>query len=512
MDLANTQEIELKLVVLGLSGHDALQRLRRSRTLSGRALTQQWLVNRYVDTPERDLQRHRCALRLRHIASSPPSADPSQPGVWIQTLKTAGLSAAGLSQRGEWESRVAGDALSRDALRGTGWDALDPDDVWFAQLQPVFETHCLRTTWQVRRRDGTHIEVALDDGTVVAANRRAAFVELELELVHGQPEALFALAQALAERVPCLPGQRSKAEQGQALWANTLYDPIRAHPPQAARHEPLAALAVRALHEMYDQFTGNLERLMHSDAPELVHQARVGWRRWRSLAKLLRPWLGDPLDLTPLKPLLKALGRQRNLDVAHTQTLPLWAPAWPGSATLWQAGMTALQTARDGQRVRLRAEVASTSVGLTLLHIAYTLWRLSQQPPQGLTQRHAYHRLARWHRRLLGLLDGGGSDWIDMAALHEARLLAKQLRYGSEALGHALPAKRRRQTRAWLDDAMAWQTHIGESRDAWEAAACLESLQVGPTMVGFLQGIGAAMDRATQQRAMDQRVKARRAP
>lgn len=512
MDTANTQEIELKLVVLGLSGHEALQHLRRSRSLSGRAMTQQWLVNRYLDTPNRDLQRQRCALRLRHLASSPPSADKAQTGVWVQTFKTAGTSSGGLSQRGEWESPVAGDALSRDALRGTGWDALDPDDVWFAQLQPVFDTHCLRTTWQVRRRDGTHIEVALDDGAVVAMGRRAEFVELELELVHGQPDALFALAEALAERVPCLPSQRSKAERGQALWAHALYDPVRARPPQAAPKEPLASLAVRALHEMHDQFTGNLERLMHSDAPELVHQARVGWRRWRSLAKLLRPWLGDPIDLTPLKPLLSALGRQRNLDVAHTGTLPLWEQAWPGSATVWQDGMTALQTARDAQRVRLRAEAATTPVGLTLLHIARALWRLSQQPPQTLTPRHAHQRLARWHRRLQGLLDGGGSEWIDMAALHEARLLAKQLRYGSEALGHALPAKRRRQTRAWLNDAMAWQTHIGESRDAWEAAACLESLQAEPAMVGFLRGIGAAMDRATQQRALDQRVKARRAP
>jgi inorganic triphosphatase YgiF len=494
------QEIELKLVILRLSGEDALKQLRRSPSLARRAMSQHWLENRYFDTPDGQLQQHRCALRLRQTLPHSATPGTSPATSWIQTLKTAGHSQGGLSQRGEWETPVIQARLDREALRGTAWDALDPNDAWFSQLQPLFETRCLRTTWQVRRKDGTHIEVALDAGEVLARGRTAPFVELELESKSGAADTLFELAEELAKRVPVLPSNRSKAERGQALWADRLLEPAKARPLQVSANEPVATLVVRAMEEMLDQFSRNLDNLMQSDESEIVHQARVGWRRWRSMHKLLRPWLDETPDTSPLKPLLEALGHQRNLDVACTETLPFWAPSWPGDATVWLDSVEQLQHAREQHRSHLRDCLADPQVGLALLHWAQALWQMNENPLR-LKKRDALERLARWHRRMRALLHPAHDTWIDVASLHKARLLAKRLRYGSEALASALPARKQRRVNQWMSAAQSWQTRIGQARDAWQAAECLQAVGGSEAMAYFLKGVGAAMDRSAQEKA-----------
>ena len=45
------------------------------------------------------------------------------------------------------------------------------------------------------------------------------------------------------------------------------------------------------LREMFNQFTANLNALRASDDPELVHQARIGWRRFQSARRLIDPVL-----------------------------------------------------------------------------------------------------------------------------------------------------------------------------------------------------------------------------
>ena len=137
--MSHPQEIELKLLVPGLTAAAALQLLRRAPSLARRKLRQQQLVNRYFDTPERLLQQQRCALRVRqrrdvHAGAGSDGDTITGASVWVQTLKTAGSSSAGLSQRGEWECLVATDQPERAGLRGTAWDALDPDGALFERV------------------------------------------------------------------------------------------------------------------------------------------------------------------------------------------------------------------------------------------------------------------------------------------------------------------------------------------------------------------------------------------
>lgn len=527
--MSNPQEIELKLLVPGLTAEAALQMLRRAPSLARRKLRQQQLVNRYFDTPERLLQQQRCALRVRqrrdvHAGAGSEGDTITGASVWVQTLKTAGSSSAGLSQRGEWECLVAADQPERAGLRGTAWDALDPDGALFERLQPCFETRCLRSTWLVARRDGTLLEVSLDAGEVLADGQTQPLLELELELLAGAPTALFELADELARRLPCLPCNLSKAERAGLLANGQLLQPVRARRLERQRGEALPALALRVLGEAQDQFLRNLEGLLHSDAPEWVHQARVGWRRWRSLLRLLRPWVGPGPDFTELRPLLDALGTQRNLDVACSETLPAWSGAWacaqagaaggeaalsppPPDATTnatpnaCARALAELQAARHTQRTRLRQTLLEPATGQALLALTRYLWQAGQQP-MAIEKRAIGARLARWNRSLHRLLQGEKAQLLDVATLHEARLLAKRLRYGSEAMASTLSAKRLHQSQQWVKDATLWQTRIGQARDAWQLALLLQQhTHAPPALLGFMQGVAAAMERAAQEAA-----------
>ncbi|NIC41962.1 CYTH and CHAD domain-containing protein [Aquabacterium sp. A08] len=508
------QEIELKLLVPGLSPDEALQRLRRAPSLRRRRPQQQLLLNRYFDTPDLALQRQRCALRLRHIGT-PGDAGP---GSWVQTLKTAGTSHGGLSQRGEWESPVAQGRLDPAALHGTAWDALDPHGTLLATLQPRFETHCLRTTWRVRRRNGTDIEVALDAGSVRAGDRTTPLLELELELLSGPRAALFALAQELAQHLPLLPSDVSKAQRGHALASGAVHPVAKAQPVPLKKRLPPQALARPVLAEILQQFTRNLEGLLHRDEPELVHQARVAWRRWRSVTRLLRPWLPAAPDTTALRPLLDALGQLRDLDVARHDTLPAWATAYlsppPGLPDTahpararqadWDAALHALTDAGHTARAQVRQRLATPGAGGALLALTAWLHGLGApiDPAPATPTPHgdwATRRLARWHRRMEQLVAAAHTQ---PALLHDARLLAKRLRYASEAIAATLPAAEARRTRRWTRRASGWQLRIGQQRDLWQAAHLLGHLPptsdataapVSPELVGFFRGLAAAL-------------------
>ncbi|MEQ6917103.1 CYTH domain-containing protein [Halomonas aquatica] len=193
-------EIELKLA-LGAEGPEALRHHPRLAALTP---TITHLGNTYFDTPEGDLEQARMALRLRR-------ADDRL----LQTLKTRGQGGGGLSTRGEWEWEVDGPGLDLQGLadlppmaeRGVGL---------LERLVPRFATDFVRETWWLEDRDGT-IELALDLGEIRAGDRVVAIRELELELKAGTPDALWSLAESLADSVALRPSDTSKAARGGAL-------------------------------------------------------------------------------------------------------------------------------------------------------------------------------------------------------------------------------------------------------------------------------------------------------
>lgn len=483
------QEIELKLALPASDPGQLEKLLARTPALARRQPGHILLHNVYYDTPDQILRKKKIALRLRRVGSAPKAR-------WLQTLKTGGSGDSALSQRGEWETAFTGNELDLRALQATPWSEIDLDGAIFKALAPCFVTTFERTFWTVRKRDGSIVEVSLDIGQIGVGDQSTHLCELELELIAGPPSALFALARQIAVSVCVLPEHRSKAERGYALAQNCLTLALHAQPPPlAAKLRPTGA-AQRVLREMFCQFTANLNALRFSDDPEVVHQARVGWRRFRSACRLFRRVRGMDAQPSaqPLTTLLAFMGELRDLDVAQTETLPGLATAYiegkPGREKNWREMEQALVQATRVQRKATRYALAAPAVGATLLEITQWLESLAEThqtddpgEDEAASLRHwARVRVSRFHRQLKRAL----KDADTSERQHRVRILAKRLRYAIEALG---PLVQKRRAQRWLQQAIALQTDMGKARDVAQASVVLEKLEAAPALVEFLRGV-----------------------
>lgn len=483
------QEIELKLALQTSDPSSMARLLTRVPVLARRKPTHQELQNVYYDTPEQTLRKKRVALRIRRVGSD---AKPR----WLQTLKTGGRGNSALSQRGEWEVEVPSPSLSLDALKTTPWSKIDPDATLFSSLAPVFLTTFERTSWVVRRRDGSAVEVALDIGYITAGAKRAPICELELELKTGQPTALFDVAQELARTIAVLPLTKSKSERGYNLAEHCVDAPLHAQPPKLTKSSSMPEVAATVLREMFAQFTTNLNAVRSTDNPEAVHQARVGWRRFRSALRLFKPVLAlNTVPVwQPLQLLLGLLGELRDLDVACTTTLPDLAQSYcAGDAQrtdAWQAMAQTLQHAADLQRKSVRYALLEPAVGAALLVITQWLEGLLVLPGPGGTRDASTVSLRRWSRlrlaRMHRKLQLARKDSHSPESQHQVRILAKRMRYGIEALHGCLPARR---AQNWYRQAKNLQRSLGAERDVIQAGALAEKFEVDRGLVGFLQGV-----------------------
>ena len=486
------QETELKLALTACDPAELEKKLARMPGLARRKPSRLQLHNTYYDTPEQTLRRKRVALRLRRVGSD---AEPE----WLQTLKMGGSGNSALSQRGEWETAVRGGELSLRALAATPWTDIDPDGNVFGKLAPCFVTSFDRTIWTVRKPGGSLVEVSLDVGQIVVKGKSTPIFELELELLAGQPAALFGLARQIAGSIAVMPEIRSKSERGYALAEDSLNRPVRAQPPPLTAKMAPAEAAQCVLREMLCQFTTNLNTLRHSDDPEVLHQARVGWRRFRSAHRLFKPVLDA--DAVPsweqLQTLLTFVGEVRDLDVARTETLPGFEKAYMAGDVRreekWQSLIQALTQAADVQRKAVRYALESPSVGMTLLAITQWLEELpSGKPEPGdarktSLRRWARRRIARLHQQLEDALQ----DADTLEGQHRARILAKRTRYGIEALK---PLLSRQRTKRWYRQATDLQTNIGMARDVAQAHLLVVKVQADRELAEFLRGVAVGQE------------------
>lgn len=216
-------EIELKLAL----DTRAAALLRSHHLLADATATRRQLRNSYFDTPDGMLEASGTALRLRYDGQR-----------HVQTLKTRGQSAGGLSRRGEWEWELSAAALDLDLLDGLpALAGLNRQQL--SRLSAIFTTDFQRETWLLESPRAT-IEVALDQGEIHTdqAAHRVNICELELELKSGEASALLDLAEKLAEQIPLRPSDTSKAARGNALRGR----PWQLPPPSAPLQRALVAL------------------------------------------------------------------------------------------------------------------------------------------------------------------------------------------------------------------------------------------------------------------------------
>jgi len=500
-------ETELKLLLPGAQPATIEARLRQLGVLARRRTSTQWLWNVYHDTPDQALRQQRQALRMRCVSERPwknSAAAATLLGEWIQTFKSAGVSQGGLSRRGEWETRERSGRLNPLTLRNTPWAEMDPDGQLFATLQPCFETRCRRTVWTLHRYQGATIEVALDIGEIVANDRTEPILELELELKTGEPEALFTLAQEIASTLAVLPCDVSKAERGYRLAQGISHPASPAAVLQLPADATPQGAACQALAATFDQLTRNLASLLASDAPEVVHQARVAWRRWRSAVRLFAPWLPHPPDVSGLRLLQDALGPLRDLDVLRTDTLGRWLPAFveadENRQHIADRAASRIDGARATQRERVRTLLAQPATGLALLGLAHDLAKLHAEveaAPTATSKPWAAARMKKLQKRLEAALKASRKPQAGPEQVHRARIQAKRTRYAAEMLRDLLPA---RLSKTLTRAATEVQTRLGDDRDLQQAVRLLEELQVDPALEQFMRGVLAAESRQRPSR------------
>ena len=183
------------------------------------------LLNVYFDTPNQDLRRAKAALRLRFDTEAQR---------WIQTLKTAGRSANGLSARQEWEvvlplnaDHTSGDSIG-DQLPEWQFELFDSDAQAILQplaqnLHAVFHTDFQRDIFDYRSGED-HFEFALDRGEVRTENDRHSTTkikDLEIELIAGDLQRMQSLAEQVQAALYATPQPLSKAARGYFLLAGS---------------------------------------------------------------------------------------------------------------------------------------------------------------------------------------------------------------------------------------------------------------------------------------------------
>jgi inorganic triphosphatase YgiF len=212
-DTSAPLEIELKLALPAEQVAAFLSLMARRR----RTPVKQVLHTVYFDTVDFDLGRQGIALRVRRAGRR-----------WLQTLKSEGQRAGGLSTREEYETPTQRDTLDWGRFPEAAQARVAED--LRESLGIRFDTRFVRTAWQIAGQGGARIEVALDIGTLSAGDRSQPICEIELELLSGHVDALFALAQTWAQRLDLVPFDLSKAERGVRLAHGETPGPVKSMP------------------------------------------------------------------------------------------------------------------------------------------------------------------------------------------------------------------------------------------------------------------------------------------
>ncbi len=182
-------EIELKFFVSPDFSETLRQKISEAKILQHSCRD---LGNTYFDTPENWLRQHDIGLRIRRFDE-----------VYVQTVKTAGRVVAGLHQRPEYNAEHKNNIPDLTLHPADIWPSGKDTETLQIELAPIFSTNFMREQWLVAMPDGSQVEVAFDQGEVVADDLRDTICEVELELKSGQTDALFTLARILVIKVVC---------------------------------------------------------------------------------------------------------------------------------------------------------------------------------------------------------------------------------------------------------------------------------------------------------------------
>ena len=453
-------EIELKFQV------PAARRAALGKAVATTTAKRIVLRARYFDTSDRRLGRAGLALRVRKEGRR-----------WVQTLKGAG---DGIWQRLEHEVPLRpapGVVPAADPALHDGTPAGDTlrQVLGDGELLAIYGTEVTRTQ-RLLRAPGCVVELAFDQGALVAGERRWPLCELELELKGADAAALVAVAARWVQRFELTLDTRTKAERGDRLArGQRLGAPVKAQPLALAADVDCEAALRRIVGNCLQQVLGNASDLAHEEhtEPEHLHQLRVGLRRLRTALRELGP-------LSPTVPsawgeglstLFGRLGSARDRDALAETLLPALDKA--GAEHLELPVIEAEPAARSALR-----ETATTLLWLQLVAFAAGSALSEQAFVPAVRQR--LTQLFKQVRR-----DAARFDALDDTARHRLRKRVKRLRYLSEFVGALF---RPRRLRAFLKRLAPAQEALGDFNDVCVARALFKDAAADDPLAMFALG------------------------
>jgi inorganic triphosphatase YgiF len=349
------------------------------------------------------------------------------------------------------------------------------------EIEACFAAKYDRIRWTVKAVDGSQVQVSFDFGRITAGVKTAPICELTLLLLDGVPESLWDVAHELARSIAVWPMTSSKTQRGYLLSQGNMLRPVYAKPAKLYRGMDMSELIQRVLTEMLSQFTRNLCILQRTSDPEVVHQARVGWRRFKSSIHLFEKtaYLDQMPSLDGLDCALAHLSDLRDLDVAKAYVASRVEseanPVAHDKVHCWSQLEPRLERKRQQHQAQVLAALDQPIVGATVLAICRWL-------ELGIAIRTTPKK--KPHNKAAQVLTRRISHWVDQlrtrpkraddsATQHRTRILSKRLRYAVEALRSILPS---RQVKIWYHLALRLQTEIGVNRDLFTVVGILADL------------------------------------
>jgi triphosphatase len=396
----------------------------------GSEITQQ-LEARYFDTPSHALQKAKLAYRIRREGEN-----------WVATVKDSGSSKGGLHARQEWNQIVSHNEPDVEVFShmeiGAKLQEVAGDEI----LEPILITSFERRKVDVVMPDGSTVEVAADKGTIIAGEKTAPILEIELELKTGQAGSLFMLGAALAKEYPLLPETKSKFYRGLLLAGLSGELAKKSHLPQIEKARPIGeALRVILVDLIAQVLAAQQSFLENSQQPEIVHELRISLRRLQSVLEFSEPlsiikqytWHQDEL-----KKLGQNLAEVRELDVAYAswqqlldhQMISMDSKVWLGEVLLEKRNQAAAKLVDD-----CRSGLA-TSLLLGLW--AELLDRDWQQliAYDSTVDEYVVGNIVSWLKKTKK--QEQAMEWSDTGEVHKLRLWIKKIRYVVEVMQSVL--------------------------------------------------------------------------
>ncbi|BBB91244.1 MAG TPA: CYTH and CHAD domain-containing protein [Methylomusa anaerophila] len=430
-------ESELKLKITDPSCLPELLKSQLLQSLAQQPGRKETLDTTYYDTRNHSLLNSRLSYRLRRHEEN-----------WTATIKADGSSDGGLHQRTEFNAVVHDPQPNIEPFADTPIGPRLKELLAEEELAPIFGTRFDRYIFDLVAADGSEIELAIDDGEIVAGDSRQKLLELELK--SGASLALIRLGAELAKHFPLLPEQHSKLYR--AIQLAGIDDGFPKDPPaplplhkESAQAPVLSTLSLQIIHQIHLVIAAQHAFLADSADPETLHDLRISLRRLRVLLSFAKPLL--PAEeitdwQTSLRQWSNSLGPVRDLDVLYETWLMLnnHLPNHPDPIS------QALTAAFTEKRTQLVAEIYnSVSRGYsTPLLLGLWVWT-AEWPDRYSEQNNAslllfiVGRLNNWLKQFVEA--GSKVDLSDETAVHQLRIQGKKIRYAMEVFAPILPGR-----------------------------------------------------------------------